>query len=58
MPVEQGEAQAWPVEAHGALRSLPTPPTDKKVPLAGRAIFVHVLRQLAQLFRGHAQCFG
>jgi hypothetical protein len=52
------EAQAWPVAADGALRSLLEKPTEEITPLAGRAIFVHVLRQLAELFRSHAQCFG
>ena len=52
------EAQAWPVAPHGAPRSLLILPIKKIATLAGRAIFVHVLGQLAELFRGQAQCLG
>jgi hypothetical protein len=56
--MEEAEAQAWPVAVHGAPRSLPKSPAEEIMPLAGRAIFVHVLRQLAELFRGQAQRLG
>jgi hypothetical protein len=52
------EVQAWPVAVHGVLRILPKKPTTKIMPLTGRVVFVHVLGQLAELFRGHAQRLG
>jgi hypothetical protein len=55
---EVAEAQAWRVAAHDAPCSQLIPPTEKKAPLAGRAVFVHVLGQLAELFCCHTQCLG
>jgi len=52
------EAQAWPEAAHGVPRSLLKVPTEKKALLAGRAIFVHKLGQLAELLRCHTQRLG
>jgi hypothetical protein len=52
--MEEVEAQAWPVATHDGLRILPKKPTEKIMLLTGRAVFVHILGQLAELLGRHA----